>query len=54
MWNLFYHAAESGCVRPFDHLINFSQTQSAHDFLMLLWRADGAVHELDFDFSFHD
>ena len=53
MWNLLHHAAESGRVRPFHHLVEFSQTQSAHDFLVLLGRADGAVDEPDLDFTFH-
>src|SRR5579859_7655265 len=53
MRDLLHHAAKSRRVGPLDHLVDFTQTQPAHNFLVFLGRANGAVHQPDFDFAFH-
>src|SRR5579862_5966875 len=53
MRHLFYHAAEPGCIRPLDHLIDFAQPQAPHHLLMLFGGTDRAAHELDLDLGFH-
>src|ERR1700730_10734526 len=53
MRDLLHHTAKAWSVGPLNDLVQLSQSQSAHDFLVFHGRADRAVDQLDPDFAFH-
>src|SRR5712691_877342 len=47
------HAAEAGCIRPLDYLVELAQAEAPDDYFMLLRRTDGTAHQFDLDLTFH-
>src|SRR5579859_7461456 len=53
MRDFLHHAAEPGCIRPLDYLIELAQSQAPDNHLVLLRRADCTAHQFDPDLAFH-